>query len=132
MISLEQVRLLESKVVKAIEYVKQVTEKNMQLNGKVDACQKRIDELEVQILEFKEEQNRIEEGILSSLEKLNQFEDAIGRNYSAPHSEGQEQGAQENTYTRQPDFAGETEDGQDEEEETEPAPDESGGELDIF
>ncbi|MDR2094906.1 MAG: hypothetical protein LBP76_05230 [Treponema sp.] len=87
MISLEQVRLLESKIVKTLDYVNQLAGENNLLKGKLDSCQKRIEELEVLILEFKEEQNRIEEGILSSLNKLNEFEDAIGRNYPVPQAD---------------------------------------------
>ena len=79
MLSLEQVRLLESKVTRAIDYVKIVTDENKTLKGKLDSYQKRIDELEVLILQFKEEQGRIEDGILSALDRLNQFEDALER-----------------------------------------------------
>ena len=77
MVSLEQVKLLESKVTRAIEFVKKVTEENLSLKGKLDSYQKRIDELEVLIQQFKEEQSRIEDGILSALDRLNQFEDAL-------------------------------------------------------
>ena len=77
MVSLEQVKLLESKVSKAIDYVKKVTEENSSLKGKLDSYQKRIDELEILIQQFKEEQGRIEDGILSALDRLNQFEDAL-------------------------------------------------------
>jgi len=77
MISLEQVKLLESKVTRTIEYVKKVTEENTFLKGKLDTYQKRIGELEVLIQRFKEDQNRIEDGILSALDRLNQFEDAL-------------------------------------------------------
>ena len=77
MVSLEQVKLLESKVTKAINYVQTVTEENTALRKKLDSNQKRIDELEILIQRFKEEQSKIEEGILSALERLNQFEDAL-------------------------------------------------------
>ena len=77
MISLEQVKLLESKVTRTIDYVKKVTDENKHLKGKLDSYQKRIDELEVLIQRFKEDQSRIEDGILSALDRLNQFEDAL-------------------------------------------------------
>ena len=77
MISLEQVKLLESKVTRTIEYVKKVTGENAQLKGKLDSYQKKIDELEVLIQRFKDDQSRIEDGILSALDRLNQFEDAL-------------------------------------------------------
>jgi chromosome segregation ATPase len=82
MITLEQVKLLESKAVRAIEYVERVTRENVQLQGKLDSYQMRIDELEVVIRQFKEDQSRIEEGVLAALDRLNQFEDAIERSLS--------------------------------------------------
>jgi peptidoglycan hydrolase CwlO-like protein len=103
MISLEQVKLLETKVAKAIGYVERVTgenarllqsetvllQKEAELRTKVDSYQKRIDELEVLVMRFKEDQSRIEDGILSALDRLNQFEDAIekslaGKQAAAP------------------------------------------------
>jgi hypothetical protein len=64
-------------VVRAIEYVERISRENSQLQGKLDSYQKRIDELEVLIRKFREDQGRIEEGILSALDRLNKFEDAI-------------------------------------------------------
>ena len=77
MITLEQVKLLESKVTWTIEYVRKVTKENGYLKEKLDSYQKRIDELEVHVKRFKEDQSRIEDGILSALDRLNQFEDAV-------------------------------------------------------
>ncbi|GHV57452.1 hypothetical protein AGMMS49579_23330 [Spirochaetia bacterium] len=77
MVTLEQVKLLESKVAKAIDFVERVTGENVLLQGKLDSYQKRIDELEILIQQFREDQGRIEDGILSALDRLNQFEDAI-------------------------------------------------------
>lgn len=84
MISLEQVKLLETKVARAIEYVERVTgensalvQKEAELRAKLDSYQKRIDELEVAVMRFKEDQSRIEDGILAALDRLNQFEEAV-------------------------------------------------------
>jgi len=77
MVSLEQVKLLESRVTNTIEYVKKVTAENSKLKEKLNSYQKRIEELEVLIQQFKENQGRIEDGILSALDRLNQFEDAL-------------------------------------------------------
>jgi chromosome segregation ATPase len=77
MVTLEQVKLLETKVAKALDFVSQVTGENTLLKEKLDAYQRRIDELEVLIQRFKEDQGRIEEGIISALNRLNQFEDAV-------------------------------------------------------
>jgi len=88
MVSLEQIKLLESKVTKTIDYVKKVTEDNIHLKEKLNSYQKRIDELEILIQNFKEEQSRIEDGILSALDRLNQFEDALESTLSAEKTAG--------------------------------------------
>jgi predicted nuclease with TOPRIM domain len=77
MLTLEQVKLLETKVTRAIEYVERVNAENASLRSKLDAYQKRIDDLEVLVVRFKEDQSRIEDGILAALDRLNQFEDAL-------------------------------------------------------
>jgi predicted nuclease with TOPRIM domain len=82
MVSLEQVKLLESKVTNTIEYVKKVTGENAKLKEKLDSYQGRIEELEVLVQQFKENQGRIEDGILSALDRLNQFEDALENKFS--------------------------------------------------
>jgi septal ring factor EnvC (AmiA/AmiB activator) len=82
MVSLEQVKLLESKVIKAVEYVDQVTEENGLLREKLESYQKRIDELEVLVRRFKEDQGQIEEGIISALNRLSQFEADIEKSLS--------------------------------------------------
>jgi chromosome segregation ATPase len=84
MVTLEQVKLLETKVVRAIDYVERISRENSQLQGKLDSYQKRIDELEVLIQQFREDQGRIEEGILAALERLNKFEDAIEKSIAGP------------------------------------------------
>jgi TolA-binding protein len=84
MVTLEQVKLLETKVVRAIDYVERISRENSQLQGKLDSYQKRIDELEVLIQQFKEDQGRIEEGILAALDRLNRFEDAVEKSIADP------------------------------------------------
>ena len=83
MLSLEQVITLESKVTKIIEYTKKVNEENVALKKNLDSYQKRIGELEVIVQQFKEDQGRIEDGILSALDRLNKFEDAVESALSA-------------------------------------------------
>ena len=84
MISLEQVQLLETRVSKALEYVQKVTAENAalvsqreELQAKLEANQKRIDELEVLVVRFKKDQARIEDGIVAALDRLSQFEEAF-------------------------------------------------------
>jgi hypothetical protein len=83
MVTLEQVRQLETKIAKAIEYVNRITGENKLLRGKLESSLKRVKELEDLVQRFKEDQGRIEEGIVAALDRLNQFEDAIGRSLSA-------------------------------------------------
>jgi chromosome segregation ATPase len=82
MSTLEQVKLLETKVAKAIDYVNRLTGENAMLREKLAGYQTRIDELEVLVTQFKDDQGRIESGILSALDRLNQFEDAIEKGIS--------------------------------------------------
>jgi FtsZ-binding cell division protein ZapB len=84
MINLEQVKLLEAKVTKAIDYVERMAKENAvlhrqeaELQARLESYQKRIDELEVLVTGFKDDQDRIEEGILSALDRLSQFEKAM-------------------------------------------------------
>ncbi|MDR1307327.1 MAG: cell division protein ZapB [Treponema sp.] len=76
MVTLEQIKLLESKIARAIGFVSQVTEENGRLK-------KRNEALEEAIAKLKEEKAKVEEGIVSVLGRLNQFEDAIGRSLAA-------------------------------------------------
>ena len=89
MLSLEQVRLLDAKVAKAVDTVRQLTEENASLRKKLDTNQKRVDELEALVTSFREDQGRIEDGILSALDRLNQFEIAIEKNLAARKSKAQ-------------------------------------------
>jgi predicted nuclease with TOPRIM domain len=84
MISLEQVQLLETRISKAIEFVKRVSAENAalasekaSLQERLEANQKRIDELEILVMRFKEDQGRIEDGIVAALDRLSQFEEAF-------------------------------------------------------
>jgi peptidoglycan hydrolase CwlO-like protein len=84
MINLEQVKLLESRVVKAIDYVERLVKENGALQTKMETYQKRIDELEVLVTGFKDDQDRIEEGILSALDRLSRFEKAMEKTLRKP------------------------------------------------
>ena len=84
MVSLEQVQLLETKVAKAIEYIQRLSSENaalasekVSLREKLEVNQKRLDELETLVLRFKEDQGRIEDGIIAALDRLSQFEEAF-------------------------------------------------------
>ena len=94
MVTLEQIKLLETKIVKAITIVEQaaaenaqLSDENTQLKIKLETYQKRIDELEGLIQAFKDEQGKIEEGIVSALNRLNRFEAAIEVTIKPPDTE---------------------------------------------
>jgi hypothetical protein len=111
MISLEQVQLLETKVAKAIEYVQKVNEENAALSSerailsseraslqtKLDANQKRLDELEMLVMRFKEDQGRIEDGIVAALDRLSQFEEAFEKSLKEKSAVKKTQGKKEKT-----------------------------------
>ena len=56
--------------------------------AKLEANQKRIDELEVAVMRFKDDQGRIEDGIISALDRLNQFEEAIEKSLNEKQAGG--------------------------------------------
>jgi len=86
MVTLEQVKLLENKVAKALDYIGRMNAENASLRDKLDGYQARIDELEVIVKQFRDEQGRIEDSILSALDRLAQFEDAVERGLSSASS----------------------------------------------
>ncbi|MDR0402754.1 MAG: cell division protein ZapB [Treponema sp.] len=79
MVTLEQIKLLESKITRAIDVVTRLSEENLRLK-------KRNGELEDLAEKLKNEKTRIEEGIVSALDRLNQFEDAIERSLDSVKS----------------------------------------------
>ncbi|MCL2126851.1 MAG: cell division protein ZapB [Treponema sp.] len=112
MINLEQLKLLEAKVMKAADYVEKVTGENAALQKKetdletrLEFHQQRIDELEALITRFKEEQDQIEDGILAALDRLSQFEDAIEKSLKekpAGHAGGAKAAAKDQTRAQPP------------------------------
>jgi uncharacterized phage infection (PIP) family protein YhgE len=77
MVTLEQIKLLESKIIRAIDIVNRLSEENVRIK-------KRNEELEELAERLKDEKSRVEAGIVSALDRLNQFEDAIERSLAAP------------------------------------------------
>ncbi len=77
MIHLDQIRLLESKTIKAIELINMLREENKALKKTIDTSQGRMEELENLVQEFKSDQNEIEQSILRAMKNLEQLEDEI-------------------------------------------------------
>jgi FtsZ-binding cell division protein ZapB len=84
MISLEQVRALEARVEKAVSFIATLRAENASLKDglleaelRTEAAEARTAELEGLIKEFQKDQERIEEGIVQALRKLDAFEDVV-------------------------------------------------------
>lgn len=84
MISLEQVRALEARVEKAVAFIASLRAENAVLKDglleaelRTEAAEARTAELEELIKEFQKDQERIEEGIVQALHKLDAFEDVV-------------------------------------------------------
>ncbi|MDR0602486.1 MAG: cell division protein ZapB [Treponema sp.] len=133
MVTLDQVKLLETRVEKAIGYVERVGGENAELREKLDSYQKRIDELEVLVQTFREDQSRIEDGILSTLDRLNRFEDAIERTLGVKARNGDK--TRKSPKAAEPPEVPPDSGTEGESPGADPAaeePSEDGGELDIF
>lgn len=77
MLSLDQIKQLESRVSKAIELMQALKDENDLLKLELHDRQKRIEELENIVLVFKNDQAKIEEGIINALNHLSAFEDTV-------------------------------------------------------
>ena len=77
MLNLDQIRQLEERVSKAIELMQSLKDENDLLKLELHDRQKRIEELENIVLVFKNDQAKIEEGIINALNHLSAFEDTV-------------------------------------------------------
>ncbi len=77
MVNLEQIRLLESRVQKAIQYIQKLREENKSLRASLETYEKRIGDLESMVGDFKSGQQEIELSITNALKQLDQLEDAL-------------------------------------------------------
>lgn len=77
MVSLEQVRLLEQRVNKAVAKISALKQENSTLREEIGGYQARIQELEQHITQIKDDQTAIEQGILAALGQLDQLEDEL-------------------------------------------------------
>ena len=98
MISLEQIRLLEGKISRAIELIRVLKDENATLRRGLDSAQKRMRELESLVDGFKADQKEIESVIVRTLRHLDDLEDTP----PGPPQEGTEKrvGALEGTEKR--------------------------------
>ena len=83
MLNLDQIKQLEARVSKAIELMQTLKDENDLLKLELHDRQKRLEELENIVLVFKNDQAKIEEGIINALNHLSAFEDTV---YQAANS----------------------------------------------
>lgn len=77
MVNLDQIKLLESKVEKAVNLIKSLSEEKDSLKKEVEEKNKRISELENLIIILKDDQSKIEQGIVNALNHLSAFESSV-------------------------------------------------------
>lgn len=77
MISFDQVLLLEQKVESAVAKIAQLNAENAALRTKCAELTNALSAKTEQFLAFQTDQNKIEEGILKALERLNAVENAV-------------------------------------------------------
>jgi peptidoglycan hydrolase CwlO-like protein len=77
MISLEQIRLLEARILKAVELIRTLKDENKTLRRAVNTAQTRMRELEKLVGDFKSDQQEIEQCILRALENLDRLEEEV-------------------------------------------------------
>ena len=77
MLSLEQIRILNAKVQKALEVISQLRTENKTLRSRLGDYEKRMGELETLVSSFNTDQNEIENGILGILSQLDRLEEEI-------------------------------------------------------
>jgi DNA repair exonuclease SbcCD ATPase subunit len=117
MITLDHIRKLDQKVTAAISTISALKGENDALKDKLGTYERRIQELEKLVDEFKEDQSEIEQGILNALSQLDKLEDDMNSPGETVPAEAASAEAAEPQEAAAP-----------EEQETE----ESGDELDIF
>jgi len=76
MITLEQIRLLEGKITRAIDLIRVLKEENGTLRKGLESAQKRMKELETLVDGFKTDQKEIESVIVRTLHNLDELEES--------------------------------------------------------
>ncbi len=126
MVTLEQIRQLDARVHRAVEVIGKLREENNTLKNRLSEYQGRIEELEVLISNFKEDQSEIEHGITSALSQLATIDES-GKQETHPREDRGEHGPQKQPAAPK---------AEENEEPSRDADDESGedqdAELDIF
>jgi hypothetical protein len=88
MITLEQIRQLESKITRALELIRVLKEENGTLRRGLESAQKRMRELETLVEGFKTDQKEIESVIVRTLHNLDELEENAMTTRKAEHAAG--------------------------------------------
>ena len=75
MITLEQIKLLESKITRALDLIRVLKEENATLRRGLESAQRRMKELETLVDGFKADQREIETVIVRALHTLDDLEE---------------------------------------------------------
>ena len=148
MISLQQIKQLETRVHSAVARIRSLTAENTTLKESLSSYEGRIDELEKLVSAFKSDQQEIEAGIVAALSQLDGLEDVVADPATAAPVTNPEDRDEPESDTRARDTMAEDTAAEDTARETadteadapaptspddEPAePEEDGPELDIF
>ena len=103
MISLEQIKELESRVHTAVARIQSLAAENATLKESLSNYELRIDELENLVTAFKSEQHEIEAGIVSALKQLDGLEDTVAESTPEPETPGEATSAPEGADSPEPD-----------------------------
>ena len=95
MISLEQIRLLEAKITKAVELIRSLKKENASLRHTLDSAQARMQDLERMVGDLKTDQKEIEAGIVRALENLDHLEDEVSETQESPGEDAAHKDAEE-------------------------------------
>jgi TolA-binding protein len=90
MITLEQIRLLESKITRALDLIRVLKEENSTLRKGLESAQRRMRELETLVDGFKTDQKEIESVIVRTLHNLDELEESAAAPGAIPrgHADG--------------------------------------------
>ncbi len=82
MVSLQQIKKLENRVLKAVEMISSLRDENLSLRGRLQGYENKILELEETIEKYKNENKQIESGIIEAIQKLDILEDSYNSRVS--------------------------------------------------
>jgi len=74
MISIKQIKKLEEKVFKTVELIKALKQENKILNSEIESANKKVEELEQIVSDYRSSQVEFEEGIANAIKQLDELD----------------------------------------------------------